>query len=73
MRQKVKALSSEAKSSAMIIGALPFIMFGLLLLVNSEYVLQLFTDPRGHIMIGIGLGSMTIGVLVMARMVKFKI
>lgn len=73
MRQKIKALSSEAKSSAMIIGALPFIMFGILMVVSSEYVLLLFTDPRGHIMIGFGLGSMSIGVFVMARMVKFKI
>lgn len=73
MRMKIKALSSEAKSSAMIIGALPFIMFGILMLTSRDYVLQLFSDPRGHIMIGVGLGSMTIGVFVMARMVKFKI
>lgn len=73
MRQKIKALSSEAKSSAMIIGALPFIMFGILMVTGRDYVLILFTDPRGHIMIGIGLASMAIGVFVMARMVKFKI
>lgn len=73
MRMKIKALASEAKASAMIIGSLPFIMFGILMLMSPDYVLQLFTDPRGHIMIGIGLGSMTIGVAVMARMVKFKI
>ncbi len=73
MRMKIKALSSEAKSSAMIIGSLPFIMFGILTIVSREYVLQLFSDPRGHIMVGIGLASMLTGVFVMARMVKFKI
>ncbi len=73
MRMKIKALSSEAKSSAMIIGSLPFIMFGILMLMSPDYVMQLFRDPRGHILIGVGLGSMTIGVLVMMRMVKFKI
>lgn len=73
MRMKIKALSSEAKSSAMIIGSLPFIMFGILTIVSREYVLQLFSDPRGHIMVGIGLASMFTGVFVMARMVKFKI
>ncbi len=73
MRMKIKALSSEAKSSAMIIGSLPFIMFAILMLMSRDYVMQLFTDPRGHIMIAAGLGSMTIGVIVMARMVKFKI
>lgn len=73
MRMKIKALASEAKASAMIIGSLPFIMFGILMLMSPDYVLQLFTDPRGHIMVGAGLGSMMIGVFVMARMVKFKI
>ena len=73
MRMKVKALSSEARSSAMIIGSLPFIMFGILLLVSRSYVLQLFDDPRGLVMIGVGLTSMALGVFVMARMVSFKI
>lgn len=73
MRMKIKALSSEAKSSAMIIGSLPFIMFGILMLMSPDYVMQLFSDPRGHIMLAGGLGSMTIGVFVMARMVRFKI
>ena len=73
MRMKIKALSSEARSSAMIIGSLPFIMFALLMLVSREYVLQLFNDPRGTVMIGVGLASMSLGVFVMSRMVKFKI
>ena len=73
MRMKIKALSSEAKSSAMIIGSLPFIMFAILMLMSRDYVMQLFTDPRGHVLIAAGLGSMTIGVLVMTRMVRFKI
>ena len=73
MRMKIKALSSEAKSSAMIIGSLPFIMFAILMVMSRDYVMQLFTDPRGHVLIAAGLGSMTIGVLVMTRMVRFKI
>ena len=35
--------------------------------------MQLFTDPRGHVLIGAGLLSQTIGVLVMAKMVRFEI
>jgi tight adherence protein B len=73
MKLKVKAMSSEARASAYIIGSLPFAMFGILMLVNFDYVMELFHDPRGVIMVGVGLTSMLIGVLVMAKMVRFEI
>ena len=73
MKLKIKALSSEARASAFIIGSLPFVMFAILLLVNATYVLKLFHDPRGMMMVGAGLGSMTLGVLVMAKMIRFEI
>lgn len=73
MQLKVKAMSSEARSSAMIIGVLPFAMFGLLLMMNPDYMLKLVTDPRGMTMTGVGLFLMSLGAFVMARMVKFEI
>jgi tight adherence protein B len=73
MQLKVKALSSEARSSAMIIGVLPFAMFGILMLLNPDYAMKLVTDPRGMMMAGAGLFLMFLGVVVMARMVKFEI
>jgi tight adherence protein B len=73
MKLKVKALSSEARASAYIIGSLPFAMFGILLLINFDYVMELFRDPRGLVMVAAGLTSMLIGVLVMAKMVRFEI
>lgn len=73
MKLKIKAISSEAKASAMIIGALPFMMLGLLSFMNPEYVMPLFTDPRGHMMLGAGLGSISLGAFVMWRMTQFEI
>ena len=70
---KVKALSSEAKASAIIIGSLPFIMFAILRIVSGSYVQTLFTDPRGQVLVGIGLGFMVVGIGVMMKMVKFEI
>jgi tight adherence protein B len=73
MKLKVKALSSEARASAMIIGALPFIMLGVLAVVNIDYISLLFTTERGHkILMGASL-SMSFGVAVMTKMVKFEI
>jgi tight adherence protein B len=73
MKAKIKAVSQEAKSSAAIIGALPFLIMGSLLLVNPDYLTPLFTTETGNIML---IGSalwMTTGVLVMRKMINFEI
>lgn len=73
MKLKIKALSSEAKASAYIIGALPFVMFFIILALNPDYMMTLFRDPRG-IMMTIGGGIwMGIGFFVMYKMVRFEI
>jgi tight adherence protein B len=73
MRLKVKAMSSEARASAMIIGALPFVMVGILSFVNPEYIALLFTTDRGNHLLMAASGSMTFGIGVMTRMVRFDI
>lgn len=73
MRLKIKALSSEAKASAMILGALPVVMFGVLYGMNPDYETAMLTDPRGHMMLAGGIGSLLVGTLVMAKMVRFEI
>lgn len=73
MRDKVKALSSEARSSAMIIGSLPFMVAGLVYLMNPDYISLLFTERLGNIMLVGGLLWMALGVAIMTKMVNFKI
>lgn len=73
MRLKIKAMSSEARASAMIIGSLPFIMGAIISLVNPTYLQPLFTDERGWVMIGMGFASLLVGIGVMAKMVRFEI
>ncbi len=73
LRLKIKAMSSEAKASAMIIGSLPFIMFGILMLVSREYVMVLFDRSSGRMMLGIGMFWMALGCGVMAKMIHFEL
>lgn len=73
MKQKIKAMSSEAKASAIILGSLPFLMFGIMMVLNQNYVGTLFTDPRGMLMVGFGVLCLLVGVGVMAKMVRFEI
>lgn len=73
LKLKIKAMSSEARASAWIIGSLPFLMFAILMFLSPDYVMDLFRDPRGLIMVGIGLGFIVVGVLIMAKMIRFEI
>ncbi len=73
LKLKIKALSSEAKASAYIIGSLPFIMALLIYLVNPDYISDLFTDDRGIFLVCLGFLSFGMGIGVMYKMVKFEI
>ena len=81
MKLKIRAMSSESKASAYIIGALPFLVFGMICYINFNYMLPFFTpDPAGifglSTMQVIGVGGMcwmAIGVFIMAQMINFEI
>lgn len=73
MKLKIRAMSSESKASAWIVGALPFIVFGLIWMINQEYMLKFFQDQRLMIAGGGGLVWMGIGVFIMAKMIDFEI
>jgi tight adherence protein B len=71
MRAKIQAMSQEAKASAAIIGALPIIVMVLVYLTSPKYITLLFTDPTGNVMLAGSAVWMTMGVLVMKKMINF--
>jgi tight adherence protein B len=73
MKAKVQALSMEAKASAAIIGALPFIVAFLVYLSSPNYIMPLFTTSTGHLILGISGIWMSIGVFVMRKMMNFEV
>ncbi|MDP1025791.1 type II secretion system F family protein [Sphingomonas sp. KR1UV-12] len=73
MKLKIRAMSSESKASAYIIGSLPFIVFGLIWFINDKYMQNFFVDER---LIATGMGGMVwmgIGGFIMAKMISFEI
>lgn len=73
MKLKIKAMSSESKASAYIVGSLPFIVFGMIWYINPNYLGGFFVDER---LMLTGMGGMVwmgIGVFIMAKMVSFEI
>jgi tight adherence protein B len=71
MRAKIQAMSQEAKASAAIIGALPIAVMILVYLTSPQYITLLFTNSIGHIMLAGSAVWMTMGVLVMKKMINF--
>ncbi len=71
MRAKIQAMSMEAKSSAGIIGSLPFIVTVLVYITSPDYIMVLFTAPIGQIVLGVSLLWMAVGVFIMKRMIAF--
>jgi tight adherence protein B len=73
MKLKIRAMSSESKASAMIVGSLPFVVFTMVYMINPAYMAGFFSDDR-LMVAGIGgLVWMGIGVFIMAKMVNFEI
>jgi tight adherence protein B len=73
MKLKIKAMSSESKASALIVGSLPFIVFTLVWFINNNYMANFFKDERLMIAGGGGLVWMALGAFIMAKMVNFEI
>jgi tight adherence protein B len=73
MKQKIQSVSQEAKASAAIIGSLPFVIAGGMMILNPTYLVPLLETKIGNVML---MGSaiwMGIGVLVMRKMINFDI
>lgn len=72
MQMKVKALSAEAKTSAAVLACLPPGVMIMTYLASPDYIDPLFTTKMGNFFIAVGLLWMTMGVLVMRKMINFK-
>ncbi len=73
MRDKVKAISSEAKASAMIIGSLPIVVAALVYLTSPHYIELLWITDTGRIVLGVCAVVMGIGIFIMKKMIAFDI
>lgn len=73
MRTSVIAMSAEGRFSALILGAMPFGIAAVMMVINPAMIQTLWTNPMGRNMIFGGLGLMVIGALWMRSMIKIKI
>jgi tight adherence protein B len=71
MKAKIQAMSTEAKASATIIGALPIAVMCLVYVTSPAYIALLWTDPLGRIMMACSAIWMSLGIFVMRKMINF--
>jgi tight adherence protein B len=72
LQGKIKAMSSEAKASAMIIGSLPPVVMIMVWMTSPDYIKMLFTERAGNLMLAACVVWMSIGIFVMKQMISFK-
>ena len=73
MQLKIRAYSSEARASSMIIGSLPFIMLALLSIVNWNYIQALFYTHSGNMLLAAAAGSLLLGIGALVKLASFEI
>ena len=71
MAEKIQAMSTEAKASAGIIGSLPPIVMLMVWISTPDYISLLWTNQIGQFMLVCCVAWMTIGILVMKKMINF--
>lgn len=72
MRRKIKAMSAEGRISAFILSGLPFVMFGLNMIITPEYYGGVMNDPLFPPMAAAAVGLVALNALVLFRLVRFR-
>jgi tight adherence protein B len=70
LRAKTKALTAEARLSAMVLASMPFVTSGAIMLLTPGYFKPLFVDPRGAYILGAAFCSIAFAILTMRTMLR---
>jgi tight adherence protein B len=73
LRGQLRIYTAQGRITGYLLGAAPFIMFGLINIINHDYEKTLFTDPFGLKMVYFGLGLMVIGILAIRKIIDIKV
>ncbi len=73
LRGQLRIYTAQGRITGWILGAAPFIMFGIINLINHKYEMSLFTDPFGLKMVYFGLVMMVIGILAIRKIIDIKV
>jgi tight adherence protein B len=70
VRMKAKSATAEIRMTGYLLGSLPFVVIGILLLVQPRYLDPLFADARGHVILGAAVGGLLLSFITMRQMMR---
>lgn len=73
LRMKIKALSSEGRTTAWVLGSMPFVEAGLITAVSPDHLTPLFNTELGNTVLGATIGIVLLGAFIVTRMVNIKV
>lgn len=73
LKGRIRVLSAEGRMAAWVLCLLPMAVCGAVQVINPGYMSQLFTDPFGMVLVYLASGLMTMGVLVIRKMVRIEV
>ena len=65
-----RAVASQARASAYVLSAVPVFAASALLLINPRYILTLFSDPRGNIVLAMAISALALGLATMKAIIR---
>ena len=73
LRGQLAIYTAQGRITGYILGAAPFIMFGIISIFNHQYEMTLFSDPFGIKLIYVGLGLMVVGILAIRKIIDVRV
>jgi len=73
LRGKIRTLSAEGRISALVLGCMPFILIGILTVINPEYTSVLWITPQGNTLLIVMAVLMALGFFSLNRISQIKV
>ena len=72
LRRQVRTLSAEGRLSAWVLIAVPAVLSAFMVIYRKPYIMPLFTDPRGLMMLAVGSVLFVVGIIWLLRLIKVE-
>ena len=73
LQSKIRAMTSEARTSAWIIGSIPILLIGAVSALSPDFLAPLFETETGNVILVFCVGWMVTGFVVMRGMMRVEI
>jgi tight adherence protein B len=73
LNQKIKALTSEGRATAWVLGSLPIVQLGAIAIFSPDYLEPLFTNLAGNVVLGLACTLIGLAIFITSQMVKVDI